>query len=274
MTGTLYLVATPIGNLEDITLRAIRILNDSSIVLAEDTRISKKLFVAHKIASKLLSYNDFSSQKKISSIIKQLKDGRNISLISDAGTPLISDPGHELVSQVIRERINIESIPGPSSVISGLITSGFKSNKFIFEGFLPKKSSELKALLSRCNYETKTIVFFESPYRIKKTLKAMRDVLGNNRRISIAREMTKMHETILRGTIEEMNHIAETDLNLCKGEIVIVLAGSDKKNDDFDSKLDYLYASLSNDLSLKQFSKVFSKISKQSAKEIYNKYKE
>ena len=222
----------------------------------------------------MLSYNDFSSQKKISSIIKQLKDGRNISLISDAGTPLISDPGHELVSQVIRERINIESIPGPSSVISGLITSGFKSNKFIFEGFLPKKSSELKALLSRCNYETKTIVFFESPYRIKKTLKAMRDVLGNNRRISIAREMTKMHETILRGTIEEMNHIAETDLNLCKGEIVIVLAGSDKKNDDFDSKLDYLYASLSNDLSLKQFSKVFSKISKQSAKEIYNKYKE
>ena len=274
MSGTLYLVATPIGNLEDITLRAIRILNDSSIVLAEDTRISKKLFVAHKIASKLLSYNDFSSQKKISSIIKQLKDGRNISLISDAGTPLVSDPGHELVSQVIRERINIESIPGPSSVISGLITSGFKSNKFIFEGFLPKKSSELKALLSRCNYETKTIVFFESPYRIKKTLKAMRDVLGNNRRISIAREMTKMHETILRGTIEEMNHIAETDLNLCKGEIVIVLAGSDKKNDDFDSKLDYLYASLSNDLSLKQFSKVFSKISKQSAKEIYNKYKE
>ena len=125
MTGTLYLVATPIGNLEDITLRAIRILNESSIVLAEDTRNSKKLFVAHKISSKLVSYNDYSSQKKNSSIIKQLKDGKNISLISDAGTPLVSDPGHELVSQVISEKIDVESIPGPSSVISGLITSGF-----------------------------------------------------------------------------------------------------------------------------------------------------
>ena len=274
MTGTLYLVATPIGNLEDITLRAIRILNESSIVLAEDTRNSKKLFVAHKISSKLVSYNDYSSQKKNSSIIKQLKDGKNISLISDAGTPLVSDPGHELVSQVISEKIDVESIPGPSSVISGLITSGFKNNKFIFEGFLPKKSSELKSLLSTYNYETKTIIFFESPYRIKKTLKVMRDIFGKNRRISIAREMTKMHETILRGTIEEMNLIADVDLNLSRGEIVIVLDGSDKKNEEFDNKLDYLYASLSNDLSLKQFSKIFSKISRQSAKEIYNKYKE
>ncbi len=274
MIGTLYLVATPIGNLEDITLRAIRILNESSIVFAEDTRNSKKLFLAHKICSKLVSYNDFSSQKKISSIIKHLKDGKSISLISDAGTPLVSDPGHELVSQVISEKINVVSIPGPSSVISGLITSGFKNNKFIFEGFLPKKSSELKSLLSKYNYETKTIIFFESPHRIKKTLKAMRNILGENRRISIAREMTKMHETTLRGRLEEMNHLAEVDSNLSKGEIVIVLEGSDKKNDEFDKKLDFLHSSLSNDLSLKQFSKVFSKISNQSAKEIYNKYKE
>ena len=274
MTGTLYLVATPIGNLEDITLRAIRILNESSIVLAEDTRISKNIFSVHKISSKLISYNDFSSQKKISSIIKHLKDGKNISLISDAGTPLVSDPGHELVSQVISEKINVVSIPGPSSVISGLITSGFKNNKFIFEGFLPKKSSELKSLLSTYLYEKKTTIFFESPHRIKKTLKVMKDVLGINRRISIAREMTKIHETILRGTIEEMNQIARTDSNLVRGEIVIILEGSDDKKDDFDKKLDYLHSSLSNDISLKQFSKVFSKISNKSAKEIYNEYKE
>ncbi len=274
MTGTLYLVATPIGNLEDITLRAIRILNESSIVLAEDTRISKNIFSAHKISSKLISYNDFSSQKKISSIIKHLKDGKTISLISDAGTPLVSDPGHELVSQVISEKINVVSIPGPSSVISGLITSGFKNNKFIFEGFLPKKSSELKSLLSTYLYEKKTTIFFESPHRIKKTLKVMKDVLGINRRISIAREMTKIYETILRGTIEEMNQIAHKDSNLARGEIVIILEGSDDKKDDFDKKLDYLHSSLSNDLSLKQFSKVFSKISNKSAKEIYNKYKE
>ena len=222
----------------------------------------------------MVSYNDFSSQTKISSIIKHLKNGKTISLISDAGTPLVSDPGYELVSKVISEKINIESIPGPSSVISGLITSGFKNNKFIFEGFLPKKSGELKSLLSTFNFETRTIILFESPHRIKKTLKIMQDLLGKNRRISIAREMTKIHETILRGTIEEMNHIADMDSNLSRGEIVIILEGSDKKNDDFDKKLDYLHASLSNDLSLKQFSKVFSKISNQSAKEIYNKYKE
>jgi 16S rRNA (cytidine1402-2'-O)-methyltransferase len=274
MTGTLYLVATPIGNLEDITLRAIRILNESSIVLAEDTRNSKKLFLEHKISSKLVSYNDFSSQAKISSIIKHLKEGKNISLISDAGTPLVSDPGHELVSQVISDKIRIESIPGPSSVISGLITSGFKNNKFIFEGFLPKKNNELMTLLSIFNHETRTIVCFESPHRIRKTLRTMRDVLDKNRKISIAREITKIHETILRGTIEEMGHISDTDSNLSRGELVIVLEGSDKEYDDFDRKLDYLHTSLSKDISLKQFSKVFSKISNQSAKEIYNKYKE
>jgi 16S rRNA (cytidine1402-2'-O)-methyltransferase len=274
MTGTLYLVATPIGNLEDITLRAIRILNESSIVLAEDTRNSKKLFLEHKISSKLVSYNDFSSQAKISSIIKHLKEGKNISLISDAGTPLVSDPGHELVSQVITDKIRIESIPGPSSVISGLITSGFKNNKFIFEGFLPKKNNELMTLLSIFNHETRTIVCFESPHRIRKTLRTMRDVLDKNRKISIAREITKIHETILRGTIEEMGHISDTDSNLSRGELVIVLEGSDKEYDDFDRKLDYLHTSLSKDISLKQFSKVFSKISNQSAKEIYNKYKE
>ena len=274
MTGTLYLVATPIGNLEDITLRAIRILNESSIVLAEDTRNSKKLFLEHKISSKLVSYNDFSSQAKISSIIKHLKDGKNISLISDAGTPLVSDPGHELVSQVISDKIRIESIPGPSSVISGLITSGFKNNKFVFEGFLPKKNNELLTLLSIFNHETRTIVCFESPHRIRKTLRTMRDVLDKNRKISIAREITKIHETILRGTIEEMGHISDTDSNLSRGELVIVLEGSDKEYDDFDRKLDYLHTSLSKDISLKQFSKVFSKISNQSAKEIYNKYKE
>jgi len=274
MTGTLYLVATPIGNLEDITLRAIRILNESSIVLAEDTRNSKKLFLEHKISSKLVSYNDFSSQSKISSIIKHLKEGKNISLISDAGTPLVSDPGHELVSQVISNKIRIESIPGPSSVISGLITSGFKNNKFVFEGFLPKKNNELITLLSIFNHETRTIVCFESPHRIRKTLKTMRDVLDKNRKISIAREITKIHETILRGTIEEMCHISDTDSNLSRGELVIVLEGSDKEYDDFDRKLDYLHTSLSKDISLKKFSKVFSKISNQSAKEIYNKYKE
>tara|TARA_B100000900_G_scaffold335616_1_gene297192 strand:+ start:4488 stop:5312 length:825 start_codon:yes stop_codon:yes gene_type:complete len=274
MSGTLYLVATPIGNLEDITLRAIRVLNESNIVLAEDTRVSKKLFATHAIATKLVSFNDFSSKEKISSVIRKLKAGKSISLISDAGTPLISDPGHSLVSQAIKEKINIKSIPGPSSVISGLITSGFKNNKFIFEGFLPKKSSELKSLFLKLTYENRSIVCFESPHRIKKTLKLMAEIFGEEKKISIAREMTKIHETILRSTIREMNIIAEIDPNLSRGELVIVLEGNENENDHFDIKLDYLFTALSKDITLKEFSKIFSKITNKSSKEIYNKYKE
>ncbi len=273
MSGTLYLVATPIGNLEDITLRAIKILKESDIVLAEDTRHSKKLFMEYRISTKLISYNDFSTQSKILSIIKKLKNNQNISLISDAGTPLISDPGHELVYQSIKENIKVESVPGPSSLISALITSGFKNNKFVFEGFLPKKINELKSLFLKFNYQEKTIICFESPHRIKKTLKVMMDILGSKRQISIARELTKMHETILRGSIEEISLIAEKDLNLSRGELVIIIEGINKRNYEFDKQLDELYSSLKNNLSLKEFSKIFSKVTSFSSKQIYNKYK-
>ena len=274
MKGILYLVATPIGNLEDISFRAIKILNESDIVLAEDTRESKKLFQKYDIKSKLISYNDHSSQSKIDSMIVKLKSGTNISLISDAGTPLVSDPGHELVSQTIDKNIRVESIPGPTAVISGLITSGFKNTKFVFEGFLPKKKNELRKLLSEFNYESRTIIFFESPHRIRNTLKIMMDILGKKRKVSIAREITKMHENILRGSLEEINSIAEQDPNLARGELVITLDGVKQKHEYFIKELDDLYFSLREDISLKKFSKVFSKVSNLSSKEIYNKFKE
>ena len=274
MKGILYLVATPIGNLEDISLRAIKILNESDIVLAEDTRESKKLFQKYGIASKLLSFNDHSSQSKIDSIITNLKNGSKISLISDAGTPLVSDPGHELVSQTIDENIKVESIPGPTAVISGLITSGFKNTKFVFEGFLPKKKNELKKLLSEFNYESRTIIFFESPHRIRNTLKIMIEILGEKRKVSIAREITKMHENILRGSLEEINSIAKQDPNLSRGELVISLEGVAQKHEHFIKDLDHLYFSLREDISLIKFSKIFSKVSNLSSKEIYNKFKE
>ena len=273
MKGILYLVATPIGNLEDISFRAIKILNESDIVLAEDTRESKKLFQKYDIKSKLISYNDHSSQSKIDSMIVKLKSGTNISLISDAGTPLVSDPGHELVSQTIDKNIRVESIPGPTAVISGLITSGFKNTKFVFEGFLPKKKNELRKLLSEFNYESRTIIFFESPHRIRNTLKIMMDILGKKRKVSIAREITKMHENILRGSLEEINSIAEQDPNLARGELVITLDGVKQKHEYFIKELDDLYFSLREDISLKKFSKVFSKVSNLSSKEIYNKFK-
>ena len=274
MSGVLYLVATPIGNLEDITLRAIKTLNESSIVLAENTKTSKKLFSAHGINSKLVSFNDFSSNTKIVSLLGKLKDGDSISLISDAGTPLISDPGFNLVSQAIDENIRIESIPGPSAVIAGLITSGIDNQKFIFEGFLPKKNNELKKTFSKLNYESRTTIFFESPHRIIKSLKFMEQILDSRRKISIARELTKMHETILRGTIGQVASFVEKDPNLTRGEIVLILEGTDNNFSDFDEKLDELFNSLKKEVSLKKFSKVFSRITNFSAKEIYNKYKE
>lgn len=274
MSGVLYLVATPIGNLEDITLRAIKTLNESSIVLAENTKTSQKLFLAHGINSKLVSFNDFSSNTKIVSLLRKLKGGDSISLISDAGTPLISDPGFNLVSQAIDANIRIESIPGPSAVIAGLITSGIDNQKFIFEGFLPKKNNELKKTFSKLNYESRTTIFFESPHRIIKSLKVMEQILDSRRKISIARELTKMHETILRGTIGEVASFVEKDPNLTRGEIVLIFEGTDNNFSDFDEKLDELFNSLKKEVSLKKFSKVFSRITNFSAKEIYNKYKE
>ncbi len=274
MSGVLYLVATPIGNLEDITLRAIKTLNESSIVLAENTKNSQKLFSAHGINSKLVSFNDFSSNTKIVSLLRKLKGGDSISLISDAGTPLISDPGFNLVSQAIDANIRIESIPGPSAVIAGLITSGIDNQKFIFEGFLPKKNNELKKTFLKLNYESRTTIFFESPHRIIKSFKVMEQILDNRRKISIARELTKMHETILRGTIGEVSSFVEKDPNLTRGEIVLIFEGTDNNFSDFDEKLDELFNSLKKEVSLKKFSKVFSRITNFSAKEIYNKYKE
>ena len=274
MSGVLYLVATPIGNLEDITLRAIKTLNESSIVLAENTKNSQKLFSAHGINSKLVSFNDFSSNNKIVSLLRKLKGGDSISLISDAGTPLISDPGFNLVSQAIDANIRIESIPGPSAVIAGLITSGIDNQKFIFEGFLPKKNNELKKTFLKLNYESRTTIFFESPHRIIKSFKVMEQILDSSRKISVARELTKMHETILRGTIGEVMSFAEKDPNLTRGEIVLIFEGTDNNFSDFDEKLDELFNSLKKEVSLKKFSKVFSRITNFSAKEIYNKYKE
>ena len=274
MSGVLYLVATPIGNLEDITLRAIKTLNESSIVLAENTKNSQKLFSAHGINSKLVSFNDFSSDTKIVSLLRKLKGGDSISLISDAGTPLISDPGFNLVSQAIDANIRIESIPGPSAVIAGLITSGIDNQKFIFEGFLPKKNNELKKTFLKLNYESRTTIFFESPHRIIKSFKVMEQILDNRRKISVARELTKMHETILRGTIGEVSSFVEKDPNLTRGEIVLIFEGTDNNFSDFDEKLDELFNSLKKEVSLKKFSKVFSRITNFSAKEIYNKYKE
>mgnify|MGYP001284275240 CR=1 FL=1 len=223
--GVLYVVSTPIGNLEDFTLRAISILKKSKLIAAEDTRQSKKLLNYYNITTPLMSYFDHNKSYKIPKIINRLKNNEDISIISDAGTPAISDPAYKLVRAAIKENIAVESIPGPSSFICALTTSGLPTDRFIFEGFLPPKKGR-KTILKDLTLFNGTVIFFENPKRMNKTLKDILNIFGD-RPCVIARELTKMHEEIIRGTISSI--LNDIDTITLKGEIVILI-GKDNKN--------------------------------------------
>jgi 16S rRNA (cytidine1402-2'-O)-methyltransferase len=226
MVGTIYIVATPIGNLEDITLRAIRILNDVDIVLAEDTRVTRKLIKflnkEHDIPEKkMISYHQHSGEAKRLEILNYLLNGMDLALVTDAGTPGISDPGNELIDFLIsyNKEIKIVPVPGASAIVTALSVSGLKVNKFVFLGFLPKKK---KNKLFKWIKEGKvSFAFYESPHRISKTLLTLEKVFGKERRIFIGRELTKMHETLYRGKIKNVRRIME-DTKI-KGELVVVV---------------------------------------------------
>lgn len=224
-SGVLYVVSTPIGNLEDITLRAIQILKKSKIIAAEDTRQSKKLLNHFNITTPLMSYFDHNKSHKIPIIINRLKNNEDISIISDAGTPAISDPAYKLVRAAIKEDIVVESIPGPSSFICALTTSGLPTDRFIFEGFLPPKKGRI-AILKDLSLFYGTVIFFENPKRLHRTLQDILNTFGE-RPCVIARELTKMHEEIIRGTVSSI--LNDIDTITQKGEMVI-LVGKDNKN--------------------------------------------
>ena len=224
-SGVLYVVSTPIGNLEDITLRAVQILKKSKIIAAEDTRQSKKLLNHFNITTPLMSYFDHNKSHKIPIIINRLKNNEDISIISDAGTPAISDPAYKLVRAAIKEDIVVESIPGPSSFICALTTSGLPTDRFIFEGFLPPKKGRL-AILKDLSLFYGTVIFFENPKRLHRTLQDILNTFGE-RPCVIARELTKMHEEIIRGTVSSI--LNDIDTITHKGEMVI-LVGKDNKN--------------------------------------------
>ncbi|MBK53540.1 MAG: 16S rRNA (cytidine(1402)-2'-O)-methyltransferase [Candidatus Marinimicrobia bacterium] len=224
-SGVLFVVSTPIGNLEDITLRAIQILKKSKIIAAEDTRQSKKLLNHFNITTPLMSYFDHNKSHKIPIIINRLKNNEDISIISDAGTPAISDPAYKLVRAAIKEDIVVESIPGPSSFICALTTSGLPTDRFIFEGFLPPKKGRL-AILKDLSLFYGTVIFFENPKRLHRTLQDILNTFGE-RPCVIARELTKMHEEIIRGTVSSI--LNDIDTITQKGEMVI-LVGKDNKN--------------------------------------------
>ena len=218
----LYLVATPIGNLEDITLRAIRVLKEVDLICAEDTRRAKILMKSYSINTPITSYYDHNKEWKSPSLLKRLKEGERIGLISEAGTPGISDPGYYLTNQAIEWGIRVIPIPGPTALISALVSSGLPTDRFLFEGFLPRKKGKKKERLEELEKEERTIILFESPYRILKTLRDIREIFGD-RELAIARELTKRFEEVQRGKAGEILEYYEK--KGVKGEIVIVLHG-------------------------------------------------
>ena len=216
----LILVPTPIGNLEDITLRAIRVLKEADIIYAEDTRVTKKLLSHLEIQKKVIPFHSHNEHRALDRVITQIQASQNTVLVSDAGTPGISDPGFLLVRECIKEDISIECLPGPTAFVPALVISGLPSDSFIFEGFLPRKKGR-KSKLSEISQNTKTTILYESPFRIIKTLSDMKQIIGSNRKIAIVREISKIYEEVFRGTIEEA--ILEYNERTIKGEFVICI---------------------------------------------------
>lgn len=224
--GILFIVPTPVGNMEDITLRALRILKEADLVLAEDTRTSGILLKHYDIKSHLMSHHKFNEHGTTAGIIDRLKAGMTVALISDAGTPGISDPGFFLAREAAKEGVTVQTLPGATACIPAIVSSGLPCDRFCFEGFLPQKKGRQTFMESLRN-ETRTMVFYESPYRTLKTLKQFRDFFGGERRVSVAREISKLHEEHVRGTLDEViSHFEQTEP---RGEIVIVLAGKESE---------------------------------------------
>lgn len=222
----LYLVPTPVGNLEDITFRAIRILKEVDLILAEDTRTTSFLLKHFDIQNKMQSHHKFNEHKTVELVVSRIKAGENIALVSDAGTPGISDPGFLLTREAIRQGIEIECLPGATALIPALVNSGLPSDRFCFEGFLPIKKGR-KTRLEELAEDTRTLIIYESPFRVLKTLNQLIEFFGEEREASASREISKLHEQTVRGTLKEV--AAHFTQNEPRGEFVIVIAGKNKK---------------------------------------------
>lgn len=228
MTGKLYLCATPIGNLGDVSQRCLEILNTVDLIAAEDTRHTLQLLNHFGITKPLTSYHEHNKREKGGYIISLLKDGKNIALVSDAGTPAISDPGEDMVKLCIENDIEITSVPGPVAGINALILSGFNTKRFAFEGFLSVNKRNRKEHLESVKNDTRTLIFYEAPHKLKNTIADMQKVLGGDRRIALVRELTKIHEEIKRFTLEEAAEYYST--NNPRGEYVIVVEGASEED--------------------------------------------
>jgi len=222
----IYLIPTPIGNLEDMTLRGIRLLKEVDLILAEDTRTSQKLLNHYKIKTIMQSFHMHNEHKKVAQVIQEVLRGKTIALISDAGTPGISDPGYLLVHEALKEGVKVECLPGPTALIPALVQSGLPSDRFVFEGFLPPKKGK-QGRLKQMAEESRTTVFYESPHKIIKTLGQMLPYFGSERKLAVVRELSKKFESNFRGSVEEALHFFEE--HPPKGEFVIIVEGTKSK---------------------------------------------
>ncbi len=272
--STLYLVSTPIGNKLDISLRAQNVLSSVDVILCEDTKKSGIFLKDLGIKNKLLSYHDHSNVSKINYFLKLLKEGASLAIISDAGTPLISDPGYELVAKAIDEKIKVTSIPGPSAVISALISSGLSTSSFVFEGYAPKKKGQLETFLKNLQYEMKTIILFESPKRIERLVQMIVKILGPKRKVSLAKELTKKFERVITGEAKEIHELIIKDETLKKGEMVVVIEGSKVKQLISVEHEKVLFEEIQKLNGTKAASKIVSKVSSKTSKEIYSFFSE
>ena len=225
MSGTLYIVPTPIGNLGDITYRAIEVLSQVDAILAEDTRQTKKLLNHYQVEKKLIPYHQHNEHKNLSMVIDKLKDGETFAVCTDAGMPGISDPGFLLIREAVQEGINVITLPGAVAAIVALVNSGLPCDTFVYEGFLPHKKGKQTKILSLAE-EKRTSIFYESPHRIIKTLTMIKELLGEDRGVVIGRELTKKFEEYVRGTVTEV--LAHFETNAPKGEFVLLIAGNEK----------------------------------------------
>ncbi|MFQ5587280.1 MAG: 16S rRNA (cytidine(1402)-2'-O)-methyltransferase [Nitrospiria bacterium] len=224
--GTLYIVSTPIGNLEDITLRALRILKEVETIAAEDTRHTGRLLAHYQIGTPMTSYHDFNKEEKTPVFIQRLKDGASFALVSDAGTPTLSDPGYYLIKTALSEGLAVSPVPGPAAAVAALSVSGLPTDRFVFEGFLARKKGKRDKQLEALKDDPRTLIFYESPYRAVSLLEAIHSILGE-RRVAVCRELTKVYEDVVQGRISEV--IEGLKARTLKGEITLILEGSPRR---------------------------------------------
>ena len=272
MSGILYIVATPIGNLSDITIRAVEILKKVDAVLAEDTRHTKKLFDHYEIESPLVAFHEHNENEKVDYILAQIGSGKSLALVSDAGTPLISDPGYNLVLEAKKNGISVVPIPGPSALIAALSSSGIECNNFTFFGFLPSKQSARLRLLKTKKSLNETIIFYESPKRILAALMDMLEVFGEKRQVCLAKEITKSFETILNDNLVNLIEYLTSDSSHQKGEFVIIISPVNKVDlDEAQVQLEKILPILCAEMGASQAAKLAAKITGIDKKHCYKR---